>query len=68
MVSPPETVDTMPFADDGLPETLEEEEGGRGVGNLEEDICELCGQGLLDERPVGHPVTFFSEHNEHHCG
>jgi len=57
--TPPETVDAMPFANDGLPEALEEEEGGGGVRYLEEDVCELCGQGLLNERLVGHPVTFF---------
>jgi hypothetical protein len=49
----------VPFADHGLPEPLEEEKRGRGVGDLEEDVCELCGQGLLDERLIGHPVTFF---------
>ena len=59
VVSPPETVDAEPLADDGLPEALEEKEGGGGVRDLEEDVCEFCGQGLLDERFVGHPVTFF---------
>ena len=49
----------MPFAKNSLPEALEEEEGGGGVRDLEEDICELCGQGLLNEGLVRHPVTFF---------
>ena len=55
----PEAIDAVPFTDDGLPKAFEEEEGGGGVGDLEEDICELRGQRLLDERLVGHPVTFF---------
>ena len=64
MVSPPETVDAEPLADDGLPEALEKEKGGGGVRDLEEDVRELCGQGLLDERFVGHPVAFFRWHNK----
>ena len=59
MDSPPETVDTIPFADDSSPEAFEEEEGRGGVRNLEEDVCELCSQGLLNEWLIGHPVTFF---------
>ena len=42
-----------------MPEALEKEEGGGGVGDLENDFCELRGQSLLDERLIGHPVTFF---------
>jgi len=54
---PPETVDAMPFTDDGLPEAIEEEEGGGGIRNLEEDVCKLRSQCLLDEWLIGHPVT-----------
>ena len=57
--SPPEAVDAVPLADDGLPEALEEEEGGGRVRDFEEDVCEFRGQGLLDGGFVGHPVTFF---------
>ena len=58
-MSVPESIDAMPFADDGTPKSFEKEEGGRWVGDLEKDVCELCGQGLLDEGLIGHPVTFF---------
>jgi len=61
VVSPPETVDAVPFTDDGMPEALEEEEGGGWVRDLEQDIREFCGQGLLHERLVGHPVAFFQK-------
>ena len=59
MVGVPKAVDAVPFADDGLPKALEEEERRGRVGDLEEDVCELRSQGLLDEWLVGHPVTFF---------
>jgi hypothetical protein len=59
LAGPPETVDTMPFADDSLPEAFEEEEGRGGIRDLKEDVCELRSQGLLDEWLIGHPVTFF---------
>jgi len=39
----PQTVDAVSFADNDLPEALEKEEGGRRVGDLEEDVCELRG-------------------------
>ena len=42
-----------------MPEALEEEEGGGWVRDLEQDVREFCGQGLLHERLVGHPVAFF---------
>ena len=58
-VTPPKTVDAEPLADHCLPEPLEKEEGAGGVRDLEEDVCEFCCQSLLDERFIGHPVTFF---------
>ena len=55
----PKSVDAVPFADDGLPKAFEEEERRGWIRDLEEDVCELCSQSLLDEWLVGHPVTFF---------
>ena len=52
----PETANAMPFADDSLRETFEEQEGKGEFGDVEEDASELCGLGLLDEGRVGHTV------------
>ena len=42
-----------------MPEAPEKEEGGGRVGDFEEDLRKFCGQGLLNERFIGHPETFF---------